>query len=97
MKKQGPTEAEPTPQEKPKAAEASKPKPEPKPTEEKKSEPSPQAWSNEQQKQLEAGMREFPGSIPVKERWIKIAEKVDGKTPKECYERFKEIVALVKK
>ena len=42
-------------------------------------------------------MREFPASIPVKERWIKIAEKVDGKTAKECYERFKEIVALLKK
>lgn len=42
-------------------------------------------------------MREFPGSMPVKERWIKIAEKVEGKTPKECYERFKEICALVKK
>jgi hypothetical protein len=42
-------------------------------------------------------MREFPGTIPVKERWIKIAEKVDGKSAKECYERFKEIVALLKK
>ena len=35
-------------------------------------------------------MREFPGSIPVKERWIKISEKVEGKTPKE-------LVALLKK
>jgi hypothetical protein len=42
-------------------------------------------------------MREFPGSIPVKERWIKISEKVEGKSAKECYERFKEIVALLKK
>jgi hypothetical protein len=42
-------------------------------------------------------MREFPGSIPVKERWIKISEKVDSKTPKECYERFKEICAMIKK
>jgi hypothetical protein len=42
-------------------------------------------------------MREFPGSIPVKERWIKISEKVDFKTPKECYERFKEICAMIKK
>ena len=42
-------------------------------------------------------MREFPGSMPVKERWIKIAEKVEGKSAKECYERFKEIVALLKK
>jgi DnaJ family protein C protein 2 len=54
-------------------------------------------WSNEQQKQLETGMRDFPGSIPVKERWVKIAEKVEGKTAKECYERFKEICSLLKK
>lgn len=42
-------------------------------------------------------MRDFPGSIPVKERWVKIAEKVEGKTAKECYERFKEICSLLKK
>jgi hypothetical protein len=34
-------------------------------------------------------MREFPASIAVKERWIKIAEKVEGKSAKECYERYK--------
>lgn len=42
-------------------------------------------------------MREFPSTLPVKERWIKIAEKVQGKTAKECYERFKEICAALKK
>ena len=42
-------------------------------------------------------MREFSGSIPVKERWIKISEKVEGKTAKECYERFKDICAKLKK
>jgi len=42
-------------------------------------------------------MRVFPGSIPVKERWIKISETVDGKTTKECYERFKEVCAMLKK
>jgi hypothetical protein len=42
-------------------------------------------------------MREFPGSIPIKERWIKIAEKVDGKSAKECYERYKQLVDEVKK
>ena len=41
-------------------------------------------------------MREFPGTMAVKERWIKIAERVEGKTAKECYERFKEICALLK-
>lgn len=42
-------------------------------------------------------MREFPASMPAKERWVKIAEKVEGKTAKECFERFKELVAEVKK
>ena len=42
-------------------------------------------------------MREFPSTLPAKERWIKIAEKVDGKSAKECFERFKELVAQVKK
>ena len=42
-------------------------------------------------------MREFPTTMPAKERWVKIAEKVDGKSAKECFERFKEICALLKK
>lgn len=42
-------------------------------------------------------MREFPSTMPAKERWVKIAEKVDGKSAKECFERFKEICALLKK
>jgi len=42
-------------------------------------------------------MREFPASIPVKERSNKIADNVEGKKPKERYERFKEICALLKK
>lgn len=42
-------------------------------------------------------MREFPGSMPAKERWMKIAESVEGKGPKECYDRFKEICAMLKK
>ena len=45
---------------------------------------------------MEAGMKKFPGSIPTKERWVKIAEEVDGKTAKECYTRFKEICAKLK-
>jgi len=45
---------------------------------------------------MEAGMKEFPSTIPTKERWISIAEKVDGKTAKECFTRFKELCAKVK-
>lgn len=42
-------------------------------------------------------MREFPSTLPAKDRWTKIAEKVNGKSAKECFERFKELVAEVKK
>ena len=42
-------------------------------------------------------MREFPGTISAKERWPLIAKYVEGKNAKACFERFKEIVALVKK
>ena len=41
-------------------------------------------------------MKKYPGSMPTKERWVKIAEEVDSKTAKECFTRFKEIVAKLK-
>lgn len=41
-------------------------------------------------------MKEVPASVGTKERWIKIAEGVDGKTAKECFTRFKELVAKAK-
>ena len=53
-------------------------------------------WTNQQQKQLEFGMREVPATIAAKERWIKIAESVDGKTAKECFVRFRELCAKTK-
>ena len=54
------------------------------------------SWSNAQQQQMEKGMREVPASVATKERWIKIAEGVDGKTAKECFTRFKELCAKAK-
>jgi hypothetical protein len=42
-------------------------------------------------------MREFPATLAPKERWMKIAEKVGSKAPRECFERFKFIVAQLKK
>lgn len=53
-------------------------------------------WTNDQQKGMEKGMREVPASVPTKERWIKIAEGVEGKTAKECFTRFKELCAKTK-
>jgi len=41
-------------------------------------------------------MRDVPASVATKERWIKIAESVDGKTAKECFTRFKELCAKAK-
>lgn len=41
-------------------------------------------------------MRAVPATVATKERWIKIAEGVDGKTAKECYTRFKELCAKTK-
>jgi len=54
-------------------------------------------WSAEQQTALEKGMKDFTTKeFPGKVRWEKIAEAVDDKTPKECFERFKEICAKIK-
>lgn len=53
-------------------------------------------WSVDQQKQLEIGMKDFPSTIAAKERWTSIATKVDGKGPKQCFERFKDLCAKAK-
>lgn len=54
-------------------------------------------WSQKQQQQLEAALKEFPSTLPVDERWNKIAEKVEGKTRKQCVERFKQLRAALAK
>jgi len=41
-------------------------------------------------------MRTVPATVATKERWIKIAEGVDGRTAKECFGRFKELCAKAK-
>lgn len=41
-------------------------------------------------------MKDVPPSVPTKERWTRIAGLVEGKTAKECFERFKEICARLK-
>lgn len=55
-----------------------------------------EGWTNAQQAQMEAAMKQFPGSMPTKERWIAIADLVEGKTAKECFTRYKNIVAKLK-
>ena len=51
---------------------------------------------SEQLVQMEAAMKKFPSSMATKERWIAIAELVDDKSAKECFTRFKSIVAKLK-
>jgi hypothetical protein len=45
---------------------------------------------------MENGMKEVPASVATKERWLKIAEGVEGKSAKMCYMRFRELVAKAK-
>eukprot|EP01016_Furgasonia_blochmanni_P009416 TRINITY_DN13902_c0_g1_i1.p1 TRINITY_DN13902_c0_g1~~TRINITY_DN13902_c0_g1_i1.p1 ORF type:complete len:407 (-),score=112.55 TRINITY_DN13902_c0_g1_i1:158-1378(-) len=52
-------------------------------------------WSQTQQKALEEALKKFPSSMDPQERWTKIAECVEGKTKKQCVERFKELRAAV--
>lgn len=55
------------------------------------------SWTQDQQKSLEAALKKYPGSLPVKERWEKIAAECEGKSMKECVERFKWIKDKLKK
>jgi len=36
-------------------------------------------------------LKEISSALPTKERWIQIAAKIKGKSPKECYTRFREL------
>ena len=52
---------------------------------------APDAWTQAQQQKLESALKEFPTSMEPQERWMKIAGRVEGKTKKQCVDRFKEI------
>lgn len=86
----------------PKPETAPKKKPEPQVAEPKKEEASVKEndvanWTQEQQKTLEAALKKYPATLPVKERWEKIASEIEGKTMKDCVERFKYIKEKLKK
>lgn len=68
---------------------------------EKKEEEKPDenGWTQTQQKALEAlvyclimirrAMKKYPASMDKNERWVKIAEEVEGKTKNDCIKRVK--------
>ena len=48
-------------------------------------------WTQEQQQQLEDGLKQFPASMDKAERWTNIAAGVTGKTRKDCINRYKQL------
>jgi len=55
------------------------------------------AWTDEQDKMLQAALKEFPASMDKNERWTSIAKKIPGKGKKDCVQRFKTIREALKK
>jgi DnaJ family protein C protein 2 len=53
-------------------------------------------WTAEQDKQLQDGLAKYPASMEKNERWDKISEGVEGRSKKECVERFKAIREALK-
>lgn len=53
-------------------------------------------WTDEQDRQLQEGLKTYPATMDKNERWTSIAKGVDGKSKKECVERFKAIRAAIK-
>lgn len=54
----------------------------------------PENWSAAQQKQLEDALKETDAKDA--QRWEKIADKVEGKNKKQCMQRYKKLVQMIK-
>eukprot|EP01064_Diplonema_japonicum_P007906 TRINITY_DN15508_c0_g1_i1.p1 TRINITY_DN15508_c0_g1~~TRINITY_DN15508_c0_g1_i1.p1 ORF type:complete len:439 (+),score=86.02 TRINITY_DN15508_c0_g1_i1:54-1370(+) len=50
------------------------------------------AWTTDQQREFEKALRKAPSG--TRDRWETIASQVEGKTSKECADRFKELSSL---
>ena len=48
-------------------------------------------WTAEQDQQLQDGLAKYPASMDKNERWTKISKCVEGKSKKDCVQRFKAI------
>lgn len=68
-------------------------KPQAKPAQKAKPKTDEVVWTQEEQSLLEKGLKSYPSSLPKKERWGKISELVKTKSPKQCFQRVKEIKA----
>ena len=53
--------------------------------------PTSSDWTQDQQKDLERGLAKYPPTLEANERWKLIASEVNGKTKRECVERYKEL------
>lgn len=51
----------------------------------------PLVWTQDQQQQLEQGLKKYPASMDKVERWNSIAAEVTGKTRKDCISRYKQL------
>ncbi len=60
----------------------------PKPTAPASPTSSVENWSNEQQKQLENGIRTFKAEKDENKKWEEIAKTIPGKSPQDCLDRF---------
>jgi DnaJ family protein C protein 2 len=54
------------------------------------------AWTDDQQKALETALKKYPSSMPANERWAEISKDVQGKTKKQCVDRYKYLSQLIK-
>ena len=51
-------------------------------------------WTPEQQRQLEGALKSVPSTDQT--RWEKIADLVEGKSKRDCIQRYKKLAGLVK-
>ena len=54
------------------------------------------AWTDAQDKLLQQGLSKFSSSLNKNDRWTLIAKMVDGKSKKQCVQRFKAIRDAIK-
>jgi DnaJ family protein C protein 2 len=57
---------------------------------------STDGWTAEQDQQLQNALAKYPASMDKNERWTNIAEDVQGKSKKDCVQRFKTIRDAIK-